>query len=398
VARRYAWVGVSWLLAALLYPVIIPAIGLSACVVFLIEMVRTRAMPQKWLWNGALGVASIAIVLLEIGIPDHVGPMVTFEQAQQMAEFGPRGRQTLFGSGWHDGWFLHHRTGIGVPAQIVLAAFAAALTAVALGRGRWIPSAVIVMALTGLALWAVARLTMFALYLPNRHSRWTLAAAAIVVIGVGAVALLAYVRERRAARSPARRSAPRAALLVASLAAPVAVAAALYPSAARRVDLPVDHDLERAYDFLATLPKDTLVAAHPDLANFVPLRSKRAVLASTEASVAFTLGYYAQYVPRIEASLDAAYATDWETLDERLTPFGVDVVLGNAETLADRSYHPPFEARIERLTQGVPIDRFVLHDPPPDRVLFRSGDTVVVEVRKPVAPMPMAINERPQDE
>jgi hypothetical protein len=391
VARRYAWVGASWLLAALVYPVIVPVLGLAAGLVFLRDLARDRAMPPKWILNAVLGAAAVTIVLLGLGVPPDVGPTVTWEQARQMPEFGPGGRQVLFGQGWQEYIFVHHRTGIGVSPKILLGAGLAALAAVVLRRRRWIPLPAIVMAGTGLALWGIARLTLFDLYLPNRHSRWTLAAAVLLVLAVGATAVFARIVQRlhssdgavRAGENEPSTPLPRSAVLSAAIVAPLLVAAALYPAAAKSWRTPVDADLERAYAFLATLPKDALVAAHPDLANYVPLRTRRAVLASTEASVAFVVGYYAKYVPRIEASLDAAYATDWNAFDARLAPYGVDVFLSNAATLERTDYHPPFAARVAKLTEAKAPDSFVLREPPPERVLFRSGDTVVVAVRGP---------------
>jgi len=232
----------------------------------------------------------------------------------------------------------------------------------------------------GLVLWVIARMTMFTLYLPNRHSRWSVAAAAIVVLAAGAVALLA---ETVAAlhRAGAATWAARAAVVLAVAPAPLVVGWVLYPAASNRWSTPRQQDLERAYAFLETLPKDTLVAAHPDLADSVPLRARRSVLASSEAAVAFHRGYYSAYVPRIEASLDAAYATDWTALDARLAPFGVDVVLSSSSVFSNRSYYPPFDTRVARLTDAVDPSAFVLRDPPADRLLFRSGDVVVVTVR-----------------
>jgi hypothetical protein len=385
VARRYVWIGPSWVLAALFYPVVVPVLGLAAGFVLVRDLVRDRALPPRWLWNGVLGVAAIAIVLLDVGMPEDVGPMVSYEQAQQMPEFGPGGRQELFGESWSENLFMHHRTGIGVTPKILLAAGLAALAAVGLRRRRWIPFPAVVMAATGLALWAIARVTMFDLYLPNRHSRWTVGVAVAVVLAAGLAAVIAAIAEHWAARraSSRERSAalpPRWALLGVAAAAPLLVAAALYPRFMHDWHTPFDQNLENAYAFIATLPKDTLVAAHPDLADFVPLRSHRAVLASTEASVAFVEGYYRRYRPRVEASLDAVYATDWDALDARLAPYGVDVILSNAATLARTDYRPPFTERVAKLTAPGARAAYVLRDPPAERVLFRSGDTVVVRV------------------
>ena len=386
VSQRYRWVGVSWILSALLYPVILPVLGLSGGVIFLLELVRDRRMPPKWIWNGVLGGTAIAIVLVALGTPDGTGPMVTYEQAMSLPEFGPRGRQALWGVGWHENVFWHYRTGIGVPARILAAACVAAAAAVALGRRRWIPPAALVMGATGLALWAAARATLFTLYLPNRHSRWSVTAAAVAMLTAGTVAIVAACVEwlerrsghERGTATNAGRSGPL--LTLAMVMAPLIVAAALYPEFVIRWNSPREHDLERAYAYLETLPKDTLVAAHPDVANNVPLRARRSVLASTETALAFHRGYYSKQVPRIEASLDAAYATDWAALDARLRPYGVDVVLSRDAVFRNPGYYPPFDTRVAQLTHGVDPSAFVLRNPPADRLLFRSGDVVVVRV------------------
>jgi hypothetical protein len=297
-----------------------------------------------------------------------------------MAEFAPGGRQALGTGHALSDLFLHHRTGIGVSLSWFLLAAAAAAAAVAAGRRRFVPPAALIVGATGLALWAVARATMFTLYLPNRHSRWTVSAALLTIIAAGVVAVVAKLRERRAPAPAARGP-------LALCVAPAIVAGALAPTALHEWRTPVDRDLEKAYAFIATLPDDTLVAAHPDLASYVPLRARHSVLASTETgAVAFMEGYYRVMVPRLEASLDAAYATNWDALDARLAPFGVGVVLSDAAVFDRPKYRPPFEARVAKLTDGVDRGAFVLADPPTDRVLFRSGDTVVVAVRPPRAP------------
>lgn len=377
VAQRYQWVGFSWIAAALLYPVIVPVLGLAAGFVFLFELVRNRKMPAWWWLNGLLGAAAVAIVLAGRGVPEYIGPMVSYAEASQMAEFGPGGRQQLFGNGWSGYWFHHHRTGLGVAPKVLLATIMAALLALALRGRRAIPAPVLIMALTGIALWLAARVVLFDLYLPNRHSRWTIAASIVVVL---AVALAASVVRLQTVFSALRAAPAWAMAAITAVVAPAIVGVALYPSAIQASRTPVDRDLERAYTFIAGLPKGTLVAAHPDLANFVPLRARRSVLASTEVSIAFMQGYYRTLKPRIEASLRAAYAKDWNELDSLLVPFGVDVMLTHPSVWKSHSYPPPFDALAAELTQGNDESSFVLRQPPADRILFQSGETFVVRV------------------
>jgi len=371
--RRYVWVGVSWLLAALIYPIMIPVLGLTAAIVFLGDLKRERRLPPMWHWNAVLGAAAIAIVLYGSGTPADIGPMVTYEQAMKMSEFGAHGRQSLYGTGdWRE-WFWHHRTGLGWSPWMVLAMGAAAGIVIALKKRYLIPPAAWIMAGVGAVLWFLARLVMFHLYLPNRHSRMALGVFAIVAFTAAGYAIWqTFVRRPQ--------QADRMGWIVAGI-APLVVAAALWPRASELWHRPVNRDLEAAYSFIQSLPKDTLVAAHPDLADFVPLRTQRSVLASSEESISFMLGYYRQLRPRLAASLRAAYATSWTEVESALAAYDVDVVLTSPQVWEKEDYYPPFDGLVQDLRAKGARQGFVLQRPPASHVLFRSGDTYVLSVR-----------------
>lgn len=382
VVRRYVWVGISWLSAALVYPVIIPVLGLTGGLVFLADLIRTRRMPAHWLLNGVLGIAAVLIVLLGSGTPDGVGPMVSFAQAMAMPEFGPGGRQQLFGVTFSGNWFHHHRTGLGWSPPVVLALCIALAVLAVRGHLRRVPPAAWLLAATGLVLWFAARIVLFDLYLPNRHSRWSLSAFAIVVFALAVHSLVA-------ARAPSMRSGQSAGSRwskALALLAPLVVVASLLPAATAKWSQREDADLERAYQYLATMPRETLVMAHPDLANFVPVRTRRSVVASTEAAIAFMQGYYAKYRPRLEDSLRVAYATSWQEVDRIADFYGADVVLTGPSVWASTGYDAGFEELLGEVRQVAAGRSFVLRDPPPDRVLFRSGETYVVRVGSEFAP------------
>ena len=379
VARRYAWVGLSWLAAALFYPPIVPGLGLTGGIVLLADFARDRRLPPYWRWNAALGCAAIAIVLFGTVTPDGVGPMVTYEQTQTMPEFSPRGRMELFGTTWTRYWFTHHRTGFGWAPRRLLSIAAAVLAAVLCGRGALIPRPAWALVLTGVSLWAAARLWLFHLYLPERHLRWAMAVFAVVAFTAAGWAIVSTV-SRRGRLGPRGMARFR---WVIALATPLVVLRALLPPATRAWQTPVDVDLERAYAFLASLPTDAVVAAHPDLADYVPVRARHSVLASTEGAHAYMLGYYAWVRPRIEVSLRAAYATSWRELDEVLIPYDVDVVLTAPAVWARKDYYAPYDDLVHELIARGEQEGFVLAKPAGDRVLFRSGEVYVIRVAYP---------------
>jgi hypothetical protein len=226
---------------------------------------------------------------------------------------------------------------------------------------------------------------LFTLYLPNRHSRWSVACLAIIA-GSSAACIVTNRAEqwRQSLRLPEWLRVER----LAAVGAPLIVALALLPGARYVYRTPVDADLNRAYAFLQTLPKSTLVAAYPDLADMVPMFARRSVLASTEISLPWGVTYYRKLRPRIEASLRIAYATRIDELDAAAAPFGVDVVLTDASVWDKSDYYKPFDALSHALRERGQRDGFVLRTPPADRILFHSGGVYVIQVRKPAPPMP----------
>ena len=294
-----------------------------------------------------------------------------------MPEFGPGGRQVLFGEGWNSGVFRHHRTGIGWSPWILIGLVGALAMAVILGARRLLAYPVIVLGATGLILWLAARITLFDLYLPNRHSRYSLAAVLIATaVAAGYAAFKTVLRLANHGNS----ALPGWLTGAICIATPVAVVFALAPDARANFTQPVDQNREQVYAFLQTLPKDTLIAAHPNLADYIPLRSKRSVLASTEGWIAFKLGYHARMTPRIEASLRAAYASDWPSLQAPLSPYGVDVFVSSDSVFAETGYNPPFDALAADLLQAGEKDGFIMQNPPAGSVIFQSGPYVVVAV------------------
>ena len=74
VAGRYRWVGISWIGAALVYPVTFPVQGLTAAVVFLRELLVNRTMPSHWLFSAVAGFAALALAAYGTPIPMNIGP------------------------------------------------------------------------------------------------------------------------------------------------------------------------------------------------------------------------------------------------------------------------------------------------------------------------------------
>jgi hypothetical protein len=341
-------------------------------------------LPDAWWLNGIFGVAALALALFGVPKADELGPAFTYEQAAVMPEFGPGGRLQMYVPGLIANLVRFHMTGLGTSPYFLLLLGAAVALVWWRGRGALIPAPAWIMLGVGVALWALLRLfpaiLMFGLYVPNRHSRWAIAVFAIVAFTAAACVVLEWViGAAHEMRWPAAAVTSLGRALVATLA--IFSVGMLWPYAHAQLAQPVDRDLERVYEFIGALPADTLVAAHPTLADNIPLRTRRSVLTSTETSMPWLAGYYRIVKPRVEASLRAAYAIDASELDSELAPYGVDVFVTGPAGWRETSYHEPYDRElVQGLLKRGRESGFALRDPPAERVLFRSGEYYVLRV------------------
>ena len=378
VSRRYGWVGASWVGSALFYPVLLPVLGLGGALVFLRDIALTRRMPDTWILNGFCGVAALVLALFFIPKAPELGPAYTYAQAVHMPEYGPHGRLQLFWEGnWIGNYLRFHMMGMGWGPFHLLAIVLSIACAWLFGQRRLVPFAAFALPGVGFALWAAMRLfpekLMFGLYLPNRHTRWSYAAFAIVAGAAGLFALLNKLRHRLSTR---------ALTYCLSGLVPAVALTLTFPHYRALMAQPVDQNLERTYTYLASLPKTTLIAAHPDIASYIPLRTQRRVITSTETSMPWLEHYYAIVKPRVEASLRAAYATDIAEMDTELRPYAPDVFVIGPPAWTMTRYLDPYDIMVQSLLERGRREGFALRHPPADRVLFESGGYYVLRVSR----------------
>ena len=370
-AGRFAFVGVSWLLAALFYPVIIVVLGLAGAAFFIAEIVRERRLPRAALWNIAAGLAALLIVIVSSRLPTDIGPAIKGAEALSMPEFGEHGRVRLYFGSLTEDWLRSQLMGLGWSARVLLGALLACAVTIVAGRGARIPRAAWILLACGVVVWLAAHFVLFELYLPNRHSRWALAAFATVAVSCAAAALAGRFRWQPGT------------LAVSAIVLSFAVILwALLPQAMAHVRRPVDRDMENVYRYLAMTSRQTVIVAHPNVADFIPLRARRSVVASTETALPFMRGYYRRIVPRLEDSLRVAYASDWRSLDAIARRYGATIAVTTPAVWREPHYYEPYDSLVQSL-RAAARGHFVLEHPESDRVLYRSGDVYVVRVGGP---------------
>jgi hypothetical protein len=321
-----------------------------------------------------LAVAAVAVVAAGWGslFPDpRFGHPLTLAQAAQLGQLGPGSalpyfypRPAPWGALLDTLQIAWRAESWPIPAW---AAFTAAgLALLAAGRRlRTIPKIFGILPITALLAFAAAWLLAYRLYLPSRmiQQAWPL------VMATGLPLVLALT-------TPAPRAAPFLAAVFT-----FAFGGWGLPRAENLTDFAA-HDVA-AIGFLETLPKDILVATHPERASYVQIFAHRRALFSASLNMphqdvwAFELErrigdfYRAYYAPDFAAVLDFGqkYHVDYLIADER--DFG-------PETLERARYYEPWGTLAQRLTAGP----HALLQPPSDRVVYRDGTRLVVSLHQ----------------
>jgi hypothetical protein len=399
-ARCQVGLGLALLLGVLFYPPAVVNLGCLATVVLGYRLARERILPQRWLTLIPLGLAAAGVLMLTYAqpLPPDIGPKVTVAEARTMPEFWPGGRSEFFKDDPF-AFYFSKRAGIGLkPLQFALWVALVMATTIVF-RGAVLFEAWALLG-TSLACFALAHLVLFALHLPNRYVSYTLPLFGLLwTAAIVPRAVASSMRWRTVTQLVAFLRRPAVLLALSSLLILGLAGQTLQHVAAKLYKLPPPGQ-EAAYAFLQTLPKRTLVAAHPFDASHVPLRTRRSVLAAMETSLPYYMGYYRLIAERIFAELTATYALHLAEADTLYTRYGVDVFLVNRQryTVEGQGYLAPFQDAIRsRLEQGQ-RQGFALLAPPEDRMLFRQGDYWIVRLGPPREPyharMSQQIEER----
>jgi hypothetical protein len=255
-------------------------------------------------------------------------------------------------------------------AAVALAAVLAVMGLLAMGVVRGdvaVPKEIPYLVVSGMLMYVAADLLLLRLYMPHRYLLYTVQPAGLLMAGLAAGYLVDRVRAVRMRR---------------------VLQVVLLGLVAARIDLArgiglTDTSAERPlYEYLATLPADAVIAAHPDVANYIPTFARRKVFISTEMSMPYFRTYWTTMTGRTNAFFDAYYAETPAALYDFCVRNNVDYLVVRARDFdpaylsTHRIHFQPFDAYARRLAgMGHP---FALTAVAPEDMLFRSGDEFVI--------------------
>lgn len=382
----FRWAVATMLLEMVLYPPILLNTLALAGWEFLSRWsrgVRGRRGIEDLLCLIAVLVVAWVLLFSVYGNTDRtiLGRQVTLEEAKAMPEFHPDGRIKFF---WENlaAYLLKSPSGIGAKYLIGFVILLGIMGIIAGPRRVRIPALALNLVWTSLLLFVVAHLALFQLYHPSRYIQYTFPLAFMIAIGASTAGFLEALRptlgwlREKGLKGYAVRQFRWGMLGVLAL-----ICAQVHAIYGVKTLVALEQVDQEMIAFLRSLPKDALVMGHPSDMDNVPLLARRKVLANTELSLPFYLGYYTQVRKRLFDFFDAYYATRWEAVEGFVRHYGVEALVVRKEHfqkpfLEGRIYFEPFNRAVKGRLKGG--ERFVLAEPPERLRCFENERYVVL--------------------
>lgn len=364
-SRRAIPVLVSLALMGLFFPsTMFIALGTVLLNVFRLDARRIRFSrePRDYVLAAA-SLAVAALVLLPYAFRSSAfGPVVTASEARLLPEFLPGGRMVVFRQNFWGRWITGNHTGMFTSAVfspfticlglllpvLMLSTKRFPLATRISGSVALFPRVIV----ASLVLFFAANVLLFRLYLPSRFTTNSFRLVLAIASGIAAIVLLHSLF--RAARS---RTVPVviAVLLGGALLLPFATGTVVDT----RYKTGTNAGL---YEYLASQPKDILIASLSDESNNLSIFSKRSVLVSRETALPFHKAYYSQVRERVNDLIEAQYSGDIAQLASFIQKYRVAYLLVDRNAFTPEylsrdkwisQYQPAAKDSVARLKEGV---------------------------------------------
>lgn len=328
--------------------------------------------------------AAAAVVLVSVYSEEKAvsGANVTYAEARQMAEFYPGGRSVFFQDNWLV-YILTGRSGIGLGHLAPFLGVIAIMGSVLGWKRLRIPSLVWGLTWTSLALFTLAHLVLFRLYLPSRYTFYTMSLAALLVIGVNVRPFWDICLDSCGTLGKRVRHASRRWRYLGAGSA-LAGYALLQSFVVYAIDprlVVLDRQDMAMLDFLHTLPGTSLIAGHPFDMDNVPLFAQRKVLVSGEISHPYYLGHYRRIKDKLRDTLETYYSDAWEDVLSFVQQYHVDAFVIHLQrfhphALQKQVFFEPFDSMLRPTLQQ--RSTFILQHAPQSLRCFENERYIVL--------------------
>lgn len=387
VRRRYLAASALMVAGALFYPPIAPVCAGTWAFSFL-DLPRLRVNFRR---NGLAPFLIGSVLTLAVLISAYIvfkdeaaGRLVTPTEAAHMPEFYRNGRVEFFHESPIVQYLQGEDAGLGLHGPVNVLLFTSVLIGLLLRSEAFkTPKEVWHLMLSSLCLFLLAHFLLFRLHLPSRFSEVPISLSLMVFTSIH----LRPAIQKVTGLIPSHRLRSRP-VAVAEVAVVALVLSffilGMSMSQAKLVRFP-DGPLT---SFLATLPKDTLIAGHPEDMDWIPIFSKRKVLVNREGSLPYHVEYYGEIQKRTYDTLDAYYADSLADIARFCRKHGVDYLVVNRSRFSSGSlrtqpmYDEPYNAKIKAKIAG--RERFAALEIPPEKIVWQDSKFMVTDCRRMV--------------
>jgi len=376
--KKYLLWGIILLLQTFIYPPIGAVSLISIFILFFPKVIknfrRKTAFNYEIKFTFFLIIINILVLsLLFLRRGCDLGPLVSFKEMIRMPEFFWGGRTPFFINSFkmlRDPAIADRVTGIpvyGFPIWFLLVISAAGIYLMI--KKRIIIHPVLnAVCISSLFLYVLSWALLFKLYYPGRYLKFSLA---FYLIFLCAITLTRVMTDRASQRGPQR------------LFLLFTIIILYFPFLNK--DL-VSYKNIGLYQFIATLPKNAVIAGHPFEMSEIPLFSKRKVFIQFELSTPFYRNYYKQVKQRTNDFFKLYYSASFNEIKELCIEYGIDYVLVKKEHFSrpyierGNFYIEPFNYQVRRIIENNIKNGFVLTNIPAPCKIYEDKDLIVIKV------------------
>jgi hypothetical protein len=400
VRRSLPWALLPFLISLVLLVLFFPIYALVAAMMLMVLPLQWQAgrlgfyrdRRLYWFCLGGLGICGIGVLWYALS-SSQFGPTMSVAEAKTLAEFQPEGQYAFFFKNPIEFW-LFGRKGSGYFSRSLF-------TPVTLLVGLFLPvilrfpvpfhlvrlvkpqiDVLLRLVIAATAMFLLAHLFLFRLYLPNRYTNHSLKIVLWLAAGITFTlildALLRWFRTQHGWRSLGAMAAVGA----------IVIALVCYPSFVRRFPNAayVPGLQPSLYQFLAQQPKDSLVVSLSEESSNVPTFAQRPILVARIYATTFHVGYYHPIRQRIRDLILTQYSPNQEALRTFNQKYGVRFWLVDKDAFSPnyltqngwrRQYQPEVAEAISNLQRG---DIPALQKATPRCTVFETAAVSLLEV------------------
>ncbi|MFH2145756.1 MAG: hypothetical protein ABII75_06995 [Candidatus Omnitrophota bacterium] len=377
--KKYFLSAVILLLQTFIYPPIGVISLLSVFILFLPRIIKNFNRKVVYNYEIKLTIFIIIINLLILSLISlqrdyNMGPLVSFKEMIRMPEFFRGGRTPFFIDSFKmlkDAAISDRVTGIPIYNFSIWFLLVISLEGIYLMIKKKIAihPALNAVCISGIILYFLSWALLFKLYYPGRYLKFILP---FYLIFLCASTITRTIIDRTNQKRLQRVF--WVAFVIISLHVPFL-----------NKDL-VNYKNTRLYQFIATLPKNSLIAGHPFETSEIPLFSKRKVFIEFELSMPFYRNYYKQIKQRTYDFFRLYYSSSFNEIKEVCIEYGIDYILvrkGHFSRPYIEKYNfyiEPFNLQVRSIIENNFRNGFVLANIPAACKIYEDNDLFIVKV------------------